>query len=77
MISISVGMSEIILFLYLIIIAGIWLLILIWVYRDAVKRYPYGSMKPLLWLLVVFFTHFVGLILYILLRPEKIEEKSK
>ncbi len=44
--------------------------ILFWVYRDASKRYPVGSYKPVIWILVVLFMHLVGLILYILLRPD-------
>jgi phage shock protein PspC (stress-responsive transcriptional regulator) len=51
--------------------------ILFWVYKDASKRYPAGSYKPVLWVLVVLFTHLVGLILYILLRPDLDYVKSE
>ncbi len=72
---IGIGVSEIMVIFYLIILVGVWILILFWVYRDAVRRYPHGSMKPVLWFVTVFFLHLLGLVLYILLRPEKIEER--
>lgn len=53
------------------ILTVIWLLVAIWVYRDATKRYPAGSFKPIFWALVVFFMTLVGFLLYVLLRPEK------
>ena len=46
--------------------------IILWIYRDAVDRYPRGSYKPMLWVVVVLFMHLMGLILYLLLRPEKV-----
>ena len=57
--------------MFILVIFGIILAyILLWVYRDAGKRYPKGSYKPMLWVLVVIFMHLIGLVLYILLRPE-------
>ncbi len=49
----------------------IWLLVAILVYKDATRRYPAGSFKPILWAIVVFFMSLIGLVLYLLLRPEK------
>jgi|Deesub1362A_J573_1020465.scaffolds.fasta_scaffold00192_30 beta-lactamase regulating signal transducer with metallopeptidase domain len=72
-----IGVSEVLMLAIVFLLGLVLILILVWVYRDAVTRYPYGSVKPLLWLLVVFFTHILGLILYILLRPEVIEKGSE
>lgn len=40
--------------------------ILVWVARDAKAR---GMDSPVLWMLLVFFTSFIGLIVYLLVRP--------
>ena len=66
----TVGLSELALVL---IVYAVLIYVLFWVYRDASRRYPAGSLKPFLWVLVVLFMHLVGLILYVLLRPEKTE----
>lgn len=50
----------------------IWIYVLYWVYKDAKRR---GSNHPLLWVLVVFFLSLLGLILYLVLRPKKSEQK--
>lgn len=42
------------------------LILLVWVYQDANKRGTNGC----LWAIVVFFLSWIGLILYILLRPK-------
>jgi len=44
----------------------IWLLVGIWVYRDAESRGASG----ILWLLVVIVLGIIGLILYLILRPK-------
>lgn len=41
--------------------------ILVWVARDAKAR---GMDSAILWMLLVFFTGFIGLIIYILVRPQ-------
>jgi uncharacterized membrane protein YhaH (DUF805 family) len=41
--------------------------ILVWVARDAKNR---GMDSSILWMLLVFFTSFIGLIIYILARPQ-------
>ncbi len=43
-----------------------WIAVLVWVYKDAEKR----GMNALIWTLVVFFLHFVGFIVYLLVRTD-------
>jgi hypothetical protein len=40
--------------------------ILVWVAKDSKAR---GMDSPVLWMLLVFFTSFIGLIVYLLVRP--------
>ncbi len=49
----------------LLIICGI--AILVWVAKDAKRR---GMDSPVIWMILVFFTNWVGLIIYILSRPK-------
>ncbi|MBM3294385.1 MAG: zinc-ribbon domain-containing protein [Candidatus Aminicenantes bacterium] len=42
----------------------IWIAVVVWVYRDAESRKLSGA----IWALIVFFGHFVGLIVYLLVR---------
>ncbi len=44
----------------------VWILILIWVYRDAEKR---GMSGPI-WVLVVLFVHLIGLLIYFIVRAD-------
>lgn len=61
------------LFLFLVMI-----LILYWVYNDARTRYPRESAMPLVWLVIVFFTGFLGLIIYLIVRPrERVREEEE
>ena len=41
------------------------------VYRDASRRYPAGSLAPLIWFFIAFLLGPIGWILYLLLRPAK------
>jgi hypothetical protein len=43
-----------------------WLVVIIWVYRDAEKH---GLSGPL-WAVIVFFVHVVGLLIYLLVRSD-------
>jgi len=45
----------------------IWLVLAIWVYKDAEKR----GKNAILWLLLVFFLGIIGLILYLITRDKK------
>ena len=57
---------------FLILICGVWivfLLIAIWVYRDAESR----GMGGVLWLLVVLLTGIIGLIIYLVVRSDRPE----
>jgi RNA polymerase subunit RPABC4/transcription elongation factor Spt4 len=42
----------------------IWVAVVVWVYRDAKER----GMEGALWALLVFFTHLLGFIIYLLVR---------
>jgi len=42
----------------------VWIAVVVWVYGDAEKR----GLSGVIWALVVFFTHFVGLVIYALVR---------
>lgn len=48
-------------------ILATWIALLVWVFRDAKSR---AAENPILWMLLVFFLHAVGLILYLLMRPQ-------
>ncbi len=43
----------------------IWLVILVWVYKDAERRGANGA----LWVIIVFFLSIIGLIIYLVVRP--------
>lgn len=45
----------------------LWIIIAIWVYRDAEQR----GMSGALWLLIVIFTGLIGLIIYIVVRSDR------
>jgi uncharacterized membrane protein YhaH (DUF805 family) len=54
---------------FILIIIGlfvVWILLAVWVYRDAKKR----GMEATLWLLLVLLTGFIGLIVYLIVRRE-------
>jgi len=41
-----------------------WILVIVWVYRDAQKR----GKEAILWALLVFFLHWIGLIIWLIVR---------
>ncbi|RLF48709.1 MAG: hypothetical protein DRN20_03955 [Thermoplasmata archaeon] len=45
----------------------LWILVAIWVYRDAESRGKSGA----LWLLIIILTGIIGLIIWLVVRPEK------
>lgn len=49
------------------IVLAINIAILIWVKNDATAR---GMENPVLWLVIVFFTGLIGLVIYFLVRPK-------
>jgi uncharacterized membrane protein YhaH (DUF805 family) len=54
---------------FILIIIGlfvVWILLAVWVYRDAKKR----GMEATLWLLLVLLTGIIGLIVYLIVRRE-------
>lgn len=46
-------------------------IIAMWIYHDAKIRFPEESSIPLLWLIIVLFTGIIGLIIYLIVRPEE------
>jgi TctA family transporter len=52
--------------LFIIGLIAVWILLAVWVYRDARKR----GMEATLWLLVVLLTGIIGLIAYLIVRRE-------
>ncbi len=52
--------------LFFIALFVVWILLAVWVYRDAKKR----GMEATLWLLLVLLTGFIGLIVYLIVRRE-------
>ncbi len=67
------GLAVGLIFLVPIFLFIIGILIAIWVYKDAEARGESG----VLWLLVVLLTSFIGLIVWLVVRPEKKEAKSR
>jgi TctA family transporter len=53
-------------FILIIGLIAVWILLAVWVYRDAKKR----GMEATLWLLVVLLTGFIGLVVYLIVRRE-------
>jgi uncharacterized membrane protein YhaH (DUF805 family) len=52
--------------LFIIGLIAVWILLAVWVYRDAKKR----GMEATLWLLVVLLTGIIGLIVYLIVRRD-------
>ncbi|MDD8026760.1 MAG: zinc ribbon domain-containing protein [Acidobacteriota bacterium] len=52
--------------LFGLLVLGFWIAVLVWVYRDAEKH----GMNALLWTAVVFFVHFIGFVIYLLVRTD-------
>lgn len=61
------GGSMVVVVLVPIIILALNIAILVWVARDAKAR---GMDSAVLWMALVFFTGFIGLLIYILSRPQ-------
>jgi hypothetical protein len=54
----------------LVVVAGllaVWIVLLVWVYRDASRR----GMNGALWVVVVFFLHLIGLVVYLIARGSR------
>jgi uncharacterized membrane protein YhaH (DUF805 family) len=52
--------------LFILGLIAVWILLAVWVYRDARKR----GMEATLWLLLVLLTGFIGLIVYLIVRRD-------
>jgi putative component of membrane protein insertase Oxa1/YidC/SpoIIIJ protein YidD len=50
----------------ILLVVGTWIALLVFVVRDAKNR---GTENPVLWLILILFTHIIGLIIYFLARP--------
>lgn len=51
----------------LLLLTILWLIVVVWVYRDAERR----GMNGILWALLIFVGNFVGLIIYLIVRNEE------
>ncbi len=51
----------------LLLLTILWLIVVVWVYRDAERR----GMNGVLWALLIFVGNFVGLIIYLIVRNEE------
>jgi len=50
----------------------VWIILMVWVYKDAKAR---GMENPAVWLILIIFTHIIGFIIYLVVRPkEKLPE---
>jgi cbb3-type cytochrome oxidase subunit 3 len=56
----TLGMPELMVVLTLL----VWIALLFWVYRDASRR----GMNAGLWVVIVFFLHLLGIIVYLIAR---------
>jgi len=45
---------------------ALWVAVAVWVYRDAERR----GMNAVLWALLVFFGHFIGLLIFLIVRSD-------
>lgn len=50
-----------------VVILIVWIMVLVWVYRDAEER----RMSGIIWVLVCFFLGLIGLIIYLVVRDDK------
>ena len=51
----------------------LWIMVIVWVYRDAERR----GLNGLLWALLVFVGNLIGLIIYLIIRTESTTKSSK
>jgi len=58
--------STVFMILFVVGLFASWIALLVFVVRDAKNR---GTENPVLWLILIFFTHIIGLIIYFLARP--------
>ncbi len=65
------------LLLFYVVMFIIAILIAVWVYRDAKKRYPPGSSTPVVWLIVALLFGILGLIIYLIVRPKEVYKESE
>jgi hypothetical protein len=63
LIASTLGMPE----LLVIVALAVWIALLVWVYRDATRR----GMNGALWVVVVFFLHLIGLVIYLVVRGSR------
>jgi putative component of membrane protein insertase Oxa1/YidC/SpoIIIJ protein YidD/uncharacterized membrane protein YhaH (DUF805 family) len=61
------GAGCVIAIIFSIIMFGVAIAIMVWVFKDAKAR---GDQNAVLWLVLVFFTGIIGLIIYIVVRPK-------
>lgn len=59
-------------YLLLVFVVALWLSLVVWTYRDALKR---GTLA-FFWMLVVLLFSFPGWVIYLILRPPEFEEEA-
>jgi len=52
---------------------ALWILVIVWVYRDAERR----GMNGLLWALLVFVGNLIGLVVYLIVRSENLSVQKE
>jgi len=60
----NLGLPELVV---LTVLLAVWIALLVWVYRDASRR----GMNGALWVVVVFFLHLIGLVIYLVVRGSR------
>ena len=64
----SLGLPELMVVLALV----VWIALLFWVYRDASRR----GMNTWLWVVIVFFLHLFGIVLYLIVRSMRLSPSA-
>jgi RNA polymerase subunit RPABC4/transcription elongation factor Spt4 len=57
---------------FLIFLSVLWLVVIVWIYRDAEER----GMNGILWALLVFVGNIVGLLIYLIVRSENLPART-
>ncbi len=64
----GLGPIEIAIILIIFVVGFIGSIIWIWALIDCAKNEPSDGNDKLIWILIILFTHFIGAILYLLIR---------
>lgn len=64
----GIGLTELIVFLAFILFGTVGTIFWIWALVDCVQIEPSNSRDKLIWVLIILFTHWIGALLYLLIR---------